>query len=275
MASEFVKEGSVTISCNGIDVAYEASGPAEAPAVILIHAFPFNRTMWAPQVEALEASYRVITYDLRGHGATALGDAPYSMGRFAADLIALMDALGIEKATLCGLSMGGYVALRAIRDFPQRFDALILANTRCEADSNVERHQRMSTISAIREDGVDCFAMGYIDTLFIPNTLTANPGVVRAVKLMIMNTEARTLENTLRALRERESTCDSLQAIAVPTLILVGERDNITPPANSQYLREHIPNADLVVIKHAAHLSNLENPKAFNAALETFLTNLS
>lgn len=261
----------MTISCNGIEIACETFGPANAPAIIFIHAFPFNRSMWAAQIKALEASHRVITYDLRGHGESAYGDTPFCMQQFADDLVALMDALGIEKAAICGLSMGGYVALQAMQTFPQRFKALILANTRCEPDSSDEQHQRMRTISTIREDGVNCFAMGYIDTLFIPNTLTANPGVVRAVKQMIMRTDARTLESTLRALRERESTCESLQAIAVPTLILVGERDSITPPENSQFLHAHIPNADLVVIKHAAHLSNLENPKAFNAAMETFL----
>ncbi|MEJ2468562.1 MAG: alpha/beta hydrolase, partial [Campylobacterales bacterium] len=127
---------------NGIDIKYDDVGPADAPALIFIHGFPLNRTMWQPQMEALKGRYRLIAYDLRGHGESSLGEEDFTMERFVQDLLGLMEALRIEKATLCALSMGGYIALRAAETHPERFSALVLCDTQCSADTPEGKKKR-------------------------------------------------------------------------------------------------------------------------------------
>lgn len=260
---------------NGIEIYYEDRGHADAPALIFIHGFPLDHTMWLPQMEALKGQCRVVAYDLRGHGDSGVGEEFFSMELFVQDLLKLMDALRIEEAILCALSMGGYIALRAILDYPERFNGLILCDTQCTADTDEGKARRTAAIKAIYEDGIEPFAEGLLGKMFAPSTFERNPEAINKVRQMILNTSELSLERSLIAMREREETCSKLPNITVPTLMLVGDQDGIAPPEASRYLYENIENAQLTVIEEAGHMSNMENPVRFCAALEKFIEEIN
>ncbi|PKP38982.1 MAG: alpha/beta hydrolase [Bacteroidetes bacterium HGW-Bacteroidetes-15] len=259
-------------TCN--KVSYTDQGQENAPTIIFIHGFPLNKSMWKKQVEALEPNYRVITYDIRGHGNSEAGDVDFSIDLFAEDLLSLMDALKINKASLCGLSMGGYIALNAFLNHPQRFSALILCDTTCFADTPEIRENRMKTIGSIRESGVEKYADLSINKLFAPNSILTRKEEVSAVKAMIMDTNEQTLAKTLTALATRNETCTKLSEINLPVLIMVGDQDIVTPPENAQFINDSINGSLLVIVEQAGHLSNLENPEQFNNQLNWFLSTL-
>jgi 3-oxoadipate enol-lactonase len=260
-------------TCNA--VSYTDQGRENAPTIIFVHGFPLDKSMWKKQVESLEAQYRVITYDIRGHGNSESGDVDFSIDLFAEDLICLMDTLKINKAAICGLSMGGYIALNAILNHPQRFSALVLCDTNCFADSPEASEKRMKTIGSIRERGVEVYADMSINNLFAPNSLVTRKEETTAVKAMIMNTNEQSLAKTLVALASRDETCTKLSEINVPVLIMVGDQDIVTPPENAQFIHENINGSLLVVLEKAGHLSNLENPEQFNNQLNWFLSTLN
>lgn len=251
---------------------YIDQGPREAMPVVLIHGFPLNHTMWAPQIAALPDKHRVIAYDIRGHGESNVGGGQYTMDIFADDLIALLNHLKIEKAVLCGLSMGGYIALRALERHPERVSALVLCDTRSEADSDETKGKRFSAVESIKEKGVPLFAEGFIKSAFAPETFINHPGVVQNVRGMILKNSSLGICSSLLAMAFRTDTTASLSQITIPTLIMVGENDQLTPPLASLSMQEKIPHARMYVIPGAGHLSNLENPTAFNQKLLSFLS---
>ncbi|WP_345990462.1 alpha/beta fold hydrolase [Sulfurimonas sp. HSL1-2] len=261
----------MTTTVNGIEISYDDLGPIDKPALIFLHGFPLNRSMWKRQMEACREHCRVIAYDLRGHGESESGEEPFSIPLFVQDLLSLMDALRIDKAILCALSMGGYVALKAAQEHPERFHALVLCDTQCAADTDEGRAKRLGAIHAIETDGVAPFAEGLLGKLLAEQTFEQQPGTVDAVREMIISTPPHTLVRSLRAMRERDETCSKLFQLTLPVLILVGEADRIAPPEASVYMHNALPHAELVIIEGAGHLSNLENPEAFNSALLRFL----
>jgi 3-oxoadipate enol-lactonase len=273
--STLYKGNRMKTTVNGIDITYDDLGPADAPALIFVHGFPLNRSAWQRQMELLKGRRRVISYDLRGHGESDLGEEEFSMELFVQDLLGLMEALRIEKATLCALSMGGYIALRAVESHPERFNALVLCDTQCAADTPEGKAKRNAAIKAVQRDGVEPFAEGLLGKLFAPGSFETNPQAVAAARGMITATPALSLERSLRAMRERGETCSKLPSIRVPVLVIVGEADKISPPESARYLHDNIEHAHLAVIKDAGHLSNLENPDAFNDALKSFLDALA
>ncbi len=256
---------------NNIRVAYSDEGPVDAPVIIFIHGFPFNRCMWDKQAEALSEHYRVITYDVRGHGKTDAGYNDFSMDVFSADLIALMDALEIETAVLCGLSMGGYIALNAMEKYPHSFDALVLCDTQCIDDTLEVKEKRMKAIESIRKNGVEQYADESIKNLFAPASDATKQNEIAAIREMIVNTSRDSLRKTMIALAERKTTCRKLQEISIPVLIMVGSEDKITPLTESQKMHKNIPGSVLCVIENAGHVSNMENPDMFNEQLMKFM----
>lgn len=265
-------ENDKKIIVNYLTVSYNDAGPDGAPTIILIHGFPLNKSMWNRQMEKLEADYRVIAYDVRGHGKSDSGDDDFSIELFGQDLILLMDALKIEKAMLCGLSMGGYIALNAIENYPERFTALVLSDTNCAADTPESKEKRMKAIESIRKNGVEKYADDSLKKLFAPESFTTNSKEVDKAREMISTTSKQSLYNTLHALAKRKETCSKLPVIKVPVLILVGKEDIITPPEAAHSMHEKIKDSYLHIINHAGHLSNLEKPGEFNEQLKTFST---
>ena len=259
---------------NNLVVSYTDNGPDEAPVIIFIHGFPLNKTMWDNQVDALKEDYHVISYDIRGHGDSEPGIEDFSINLFVNDLLNLMDTLKIEKASICGLSMGGYIALNAIENHPERFDALVLSDTHCIADPPPVKQKRLDTIESIREYGMEKYVNDSIVNLFAPESFTTHKKEILDVKEMILNTSVQSLTKTLLALYLRKSTCNKLPEITLPVLFIVGEKDKITPPEASELMHKKIKNSTVHIISHAGHLSNLENSGEFNKYLKTFFATI-
>lgn len=260
----------LTATVNGITLSYEDSGTGTLP-IIFIHGFPFNRKTWQPQVEFLKKKYRVITYDIRGFGKSELGDEVTSIDLFATDLITLMDVLKIKKAIVCGLSMGGYILMNAVSRFPERFEAIILSDTQCIADSVEAKEKRYQTINQIEAKGLDEFAEGYVMNIFTAQTIKNKEKVVEEVKKIILSTSPRTIVATLKALAQRRESCNLLKKVSVPALIICGNEDTVTPLSQSELMFNTLPNAQLKTIENAAHMSNLEQPAIFNEHIHNFL----
>lgn len=264
-----------TANAHGIKLNYTDTGGDGTP-VVLLHAFPFNSTMWEPQIDALGERYRFIVPDLKGFGSS---DAPeddtvYSMDAFADEVKALVDDLGLGRFVLAGLSMGGYIALAYMRKYADGVIGLVLADTRAESDPPEGKEKRSNQQKLVRDEGTS----GLIDTLagalLSEDTRTNKSDVVARAKAAMGNPAAG-FTGALEAMKNRIDSTESLAAISVPTLVIVGENDGVTPPDAARKLHEHIGGSRLVVIPTAGHISNLEAPEAFNGALAEFLGELS
>ena len=253
---------------------HSVHGPESGWPVVLIHGFPFSRHQWDPQIAALRDTYRVIAIDMRGHGQSPAGDMPLMIEFLVDDLIALLDHHGVERATLCGLSMGGYVALRMVDRHPDRVHGLMLCDTRAEADSNEGRIKRAAAIRAIHEGGMSAFATTLLPALFSGEAIAANGEPVRKIRAQIEATDPRGACQALAAMACRLDLTERLPHIDTPALVVVGSEDTITPPADALNLAMAIPNAALVEIPGAGHVSNLSQPEAFNEAARAFLRKL-
>jgi pimeloyl-ACP methyl ester carboxylesterase len=227
--------------------------------------------MWEPQFPVLAADYRGISYDIRGHGTSDVGDGQYTIELFVDDLIAVMDRLKIGTAVVVGLSMGGYVALRALERVPERFSAAVLCDTRSESDGNEVKLKRAASIARVKREGSGPFASDFVKTVFAPATLKNNPGRVERIQKGIEGMSPLAIAGTQLALAARTDTTESLSRLSVPVLILVGEHDAITPPDVCRAMQRRIPGSEFYIVPNAAHLSNLENPGFFNEKLLQFL----
>lgn len=214
---------------------------------------------------------RVITYDLRGHGQSDIGDGQYTIELFVDDLIAMLDYLNIPKATFCGFSMGGYIALRAIQRNPDRFRSLILCDTISAADSNNTKIRRANSIKLVKKQGVGPFAEEFLKTVFAPKTFETKPNIVDKMRRIILSNPPLGICGALLAMAGRTDTTEVLSNIHVPTLIMVGEYDPIASPSLAKSMHDMIPNSRLHLIQDAAHMSNLENVGMFNKYLVEFM----
>ena len=256
---------------NGLTVVFEDTAEVDLSPVVFIHAFPLSLEMWRPQLETLEGRARTIAYDIRGFGGSSPGDGQSPLEFFVDDLLALMDHLNIDKAALCGLSMGGYIALRAAERAPGRVSALVLCDTRSEGDGNEAKIKRALAIKSVKRNGAAAFAETFVQSAFAPKTLSGKPDLVAFAKKIIADTSPIGICGGLLALGGRTDTTAALGQIRVPTLILVGEHDALTPPSASQAMAKSISGAELHLIPGAGHMSNLENPGEFNLRLGDFL----
>ena len=253
-------------------------GISTATPVVFIHGFPFSHRMWTfpgGQTEALASTNRVIAYDVRGHGDSEVGDGQYTIELFVDDLIGLLDHLSIARTVAIGLSMGGYIALRAVERHPDRFRGLVLCDTKSEGDSNDAKVKRAASIKAVKASGPRQFAQNFVANVFTPDSFNTRPEAVKAIQSIIERTAPLSLCGTMLALAARTDTTAALAGITVPTLIMVGEHDALTPPAASQAMREKIPQSELHIIPGAAHMSNIENTAEFNKHLSEFLQKLA
>jgi len=259
------------IQANGINVSYLEEGSPNGLPLIFIHGFPFNKKMWEKQLSALKGTHWCIAYDVRGHGDSEPGAAQFSIPQFADDLFFFMDALKIEKALIVGLSMGGYIALHAMEQQPQRIAGLVLCDTQCAADSDEAREKRKKTIAFIQKNGLSVYAEESLKNLFAPASFHDKKDEVTFIKDTILKTPAENICFTLQALADRKETCTLLTQIKVPVCILVGKEDKVTSPELAGKMHGLIKDSTLHVIEGAGHLSNLENPEQFNTHVKTFL----
>ena len=260
---------------SAIKLAYTETGSGETP-IVLLHGYPFNRSMWREQVEALSESYRVITPDLRGHGETsaAPGTTTTTMAEMARDVAALLDELRIERACLGGLSMGGYVTFSFYSLFRERVLALILADTRPQGDTEEAARSREQQAEKILKEGMESIADDFLKKVLTPATLSERSEIVARVREMITGTKPAGAAAALRAMAARPDQTNLLAEINVPTLIIVGSEDTLTTPDDAELMKRSIPDSRLKIIEGAAHLSNLERPAEFTSALHAFLGEL-
>jgi len=243
----------------------------DAHTIVLLHAFPVGNRMWLPQRSAFPG-WRVVTPALPGFDGSDAG-AP-SMEAFATHVNQELDRLGIGRAVIGGLSLGGYVAFGVLRQRPERVSALILADTRSGADSEQAREGRLRMLRILEEHGPSGVFEQMRPKLFGVATHADRPSVVEYAKGLAESQTPAAIEGAIRAMLDRPDSTPLLGTITVPTLILVGQEDALTPPAESQGMQAAIPRATLVQLPRAGHLSSLETPEAFNAAVSAFLSTL-
>jgi pimeloyl-ACP methyl ester carboxylesterase len=252
----------------------EAGDPSFPGVIVWLHAFPVTAELWHPQLSELSSDWRVIAPDLTGFGGSGDGTSSPGIDDFAHQAEALLNALGVGQVVLGGLSMGGYAAFAHLRVAPNRVRALILADTRAAADSPQARADREQLLKTVAERGPEGVAEAMLPRLLGETTRRSRPGIVSRVREMILSNSAGGLSRAVLRLRDRPDATPQLRRITVPTLVLVGEEDEVTPPDEARRLAASIPGASLAVIPDAGHLSNLENPESFNAALAPWLAGL-
>jgi len=242
------------------------------PPLVLMHAFPLDHSMWSAQIERFASHWQVVAPDLRGCGSSDVTLGTVSMQQMADDLAAILDALDIhEPIVYCGLSMGGYIAWQFARKFPQRLRALVLCDTRAKADTPEARDSRMKMLEHVLRAGTGYVAEAMLPKLFAPDTFARLPGAVEFVRERILLAPPEGVAAALRGIAERPDMTGFLSQIHVPTLVIVGDQDSITTPDEMRDVAAGIAGAELVVIKDAGHLTALEAPVEFNAALARFL----
>ena len=261
------------ITANGISMNYTLEGPANGPSVTLSHSLATDLSMWEPQMKALTARYRVLRYDTRGHGGTDAPAGAYSLGPLADDARALLQALGSERTHWIGLSMGGMIGQTLALASPGLFQSLVLADTSSRIPAEA-RPLWADRIKQAETQGMEPLVEPTIGRWFTAPFRESRKDVVDPVRAMIRNTKPQGYAGCCHAIAALDLT-DKLPAIKLPTLVVVGEEDQGTPVAASQAIQAKIAGSQLHILKSAAHLANMEQPEAFNAALTSFLSRVA
>ena len=260
------------LAVNGVTLAVEVRG--DGPAVLFIHGYPFDHTIWTHQIAALEGWCRIAP-DLRGMGRSDAPDLGYSMETYAADLAELLDLLGAADVVLVGLSMGGYVAFEFLRRWRQRVRGLVLMDTRAEADSPEARAGRDAAAATARDHGAAAIAEAMLPKVLGPSTRAGARATVERVQAMMAATPVAGIVGALGAMRDRPDSTPLLPELAgLPTLVVAGDEDELTPPAQARAMADAIPGASLVIIRSAGHLPTLERPTETTDAILGFLAGL-
>ena len=260
------------LAVNGVSLAVEVRG--DGPAVLFIHGYPFDHTIWTHQVAALEGWCRIAP-DLRGMGQSDAPDLGYSVETYAEDLAELLDLLGAREVVLVGLSMGGYVAFEFLRRWRERVRGLVLVDTRAEADTAEARMSRDASAATAREQGAGAIAEAMLPKVLGASTLGGSSATIERVRAMMAATPVAGIVGGLGAMRDRPDSTPLLPQLAgLPTLVIVGDEDELTPPGQARAMAEAIPGASLVVIRSAGHIPPVERPAETTDALLAFLAGL-
>ena len=252
-------------------VAYDDAG--EGRPVVFVHGFPHHRKAWAAQLRALAGHSRAIAVDLPGFGESDMPER-FAIDAWANGLARFLDALEVERAIIAGLSMGGYVTLAFWRLHRDRVLALVLADTRAGADTEEGKQKRRETIELARHEGPTAVARALLPGMVGKSTREREPSVVAAMRAMLESTSVDSIVGASEAMMNRPDATSSLATIDVPTLIIVGEEDVLTPPKESRAMHAAIPGSRLEIIPSAGHVSNVERPAAFNQVLTEVVAGL-
>lgn len=259
------------VMVNGVNLAVEVRG--EGPAILFVHGYPLDRTIWADQIEAL-VGYRRIAPDLRGMGRSDAPDLGYSIGIYADDLAALLDAIGVEEVIVCGLSMGGYVIFEFLRRWRGRVRALILMATRAEADTADGRRARDAAAALAREDGASAIADSMLGKMLTAETINGSSDTAARVRALMAATPVAGIIGALAAMRDRPDSTDLLPTLSgLPTLVIAGEEDQLVAPDAARRMADAIPGARFVLVRGAGHLISVEKAKETTNLLQDFLRN--
>lgn len=274
MAERLIKSNKIRIGDISISYYIKKSTESSSKTIIFLHGFPFNKNMWRDQLLALPEDTTGIAVDIRGHGLSTSGHSFFSIDVFAKDIRVFMERLDVQQATLCGISMGGYIALRAYQLFPEKISGLILADTHSKADTNAGKQKRFDSIQAILNHGRRPFSIGFVENVFSTYSIEENPEAVEYIKSAIRRNSVRSICSTLLALAARTDTSETLKDISVPTLLIRGSEDRITSLQDMKDLEHAVPHSQFVEIAGCGHLPNLESPAEFNRVINEFIVGI-
>jgi 3-oxoadipate enol-lactonase len=256
---------------NGREVGYEDVG--SGLPLVLLHGFPHDRSLWSPQMGALTVGARTLACDLRGFGEST--GVANTIDEYADDVLEWLGTLDTPPAVIGGISMGGYIVFSMWRKAPDRFRAMLLCDTRAGADDDSARTRRDEQIALVRERGVPALADRLIQGMVGKSTRENRPETTERIHTMLASADAEAVCGALAALRDRPDSTDTLATIDVPTLIVVGDEDVITPATESRAMHDAIHGSQLEVVRGAGHLTNVERPAAFNHVLNEFLASVA
>lgn len=250
-----------------VRVHHRLEGPEDAPLVVLSNSLGTTHAMWDRQAEALSARFRVLRYDTRGHGDSPVPPGPYSMADLGGDVIELLDGLGLERASFCGLSIGGMTGLWLAVNAPERLDRLVLCSTTAHLPP---RDAWLERAALVRAEGTAAVADSVLGRWFTPGFAEHEPAAVGRVREMLLSTPAEGYAACCEAIAEHDLRAE-LGGITAPTLVIAGEDDPATPPEHGRRLEGGIPGARLLVVPDARHLANVEQPEAITRAIDGHL----
>jgi pimeloyl-ACP methyl ester carboxylesterase len=254
---------------NGLSVFLE--GNSKNKSIIFLHGFPYDHTMWKAQIDELSENYFCVTYDIRGLGESPVGDGQFTMESFVDDLELILTELKLDKPVLCGLSMGGYIGLRALERFENKFSAVVLCDTRSEADNNEGKLKRSAAIKRINSEGIEPFAKDFITNCYGDHYKQKYRDDFEKRIAKSSGFDPVGVKGSLLAMLGRNDTTEYLDKIKIPTLIICGEHDALTPPPIMKAMADKINNAEFVIVKNSGHMSPIENPKEVNNSITRFL----
>ncbi len=243
-------------------------------AVLFVHGFPLNHTMWNAQIDEFASTHRVIAPDLRGFGKSVVTPGAVTMEQHADDLVAMLDHLGIERVVFCGLSMGGYIAWQFVRKYADRLAGLVLCDTRSIADTEEARLGRWEMAERVMSEGPQRVADAFLPKLVGPDVAKEQPEVIEAIRAMILGTAPEGIAAALQGMAQRPDMTGSLGEIAVPSLVIVGEHDEISRAEEMRGIADAIPGCRFAEIPGSGHMAPMENAPAANAALRDFLSSV-
>jgi pimeloyl-ACP methyl ester carboxylesterase len=257
------------ISSAGAEICFEVAGSGSA--VVLLHPFPATHSFWLPVLPQLSSRYRLIMPDLRGHGDSSLGEGPATMHKHAVDVARVMDAAGVERAPLIGVSIGGYVIFEFWRRFRERVSALVLCNTKAGADSDDARSARLQTAAEVLEQGAEPFFEGMLKKVLGETTRLSRPDLVEGAVHMMRKMSPEDVAGVQRGMAERPDSISTAKTINVPTLLITGGEDTATGVPEAEAMRQYIRGSEMKVVSKAGHYSPWERPEEVAHLLRQFL----
>jgi 3-oxoadipate enol-lactonase len=258
-----------TLRSDDAEVFYEIQG--DGPPVVLLHPFPVDHEFWLPVIPALQSRYRLILPDLRGHGASEIGQGPAVMAKHAADIARIVDAAEVGKAAFIVCSIGGYIVFEFLRRYRSRVSALAFCDTRPQADTTEARANRLKNADRVLEQGSEQFLQGMIPKLLGATTVSSRPDLVEVALRMMRKMAPENISLVLRGMAERPDSTADLKHINLPTLIIIGEEDALSTGADGELMRQNIPGSRLKMIPKAGHYAPWERPEAVGPLLRQFL----
>jgi 3-oxoadipate enol-lactonase len=251
-----------------IDLNYRVDGPPEAPVLVLSHALGLSLAMWDPQLARLSQDFKVLRYDHRGHGESPVPAGPYRIEDLGRDLLQLLDRLGLDRVSFCGLSLGGMVGMWVAANAPERIDRLVLC---CTAARMARPDDFAARARTVREQGIEPIGEALIGRWFTPSFLASQPDRVARIRAILVSTPREGYAGACEAIAQMDLREDLLR-IKAPTLVIGAQQDQSTPPEKSREIAEGISGAALVVIPDAAHIANVEQPEAVSNQILDHLT---
>ncbi len=257
------------IQSGDAEIFYQVLG--DGPPVVLLHPFPVNHEFWLPVAQALKARYRLILPDLRGHGASGIGEGPATMEKHAADLARVLDDAGVGRAAFVGVSIGGYILFEFLRRNRGRVTSLALCDTKAQADTPEARATRLQVAADVVERGTEPFFESMLPKLMGKTTHSTRPDLVQAALRMMRKMSPEDVALVQRGMAERPDSIETLKTIHVPTLLIVGDEDTLTPIGDAETMRKNIPGSELKIVGRVGHYSPWEQPVEVGKLLRQFL----